>query len=171
MIRYRIMCSNDPARYARTLGVNVGEECRIGGNPERLFGSEPYLVSIGNRVTVCEGVRFLTHDGGVWLFRAECPEMDVFGRIVVGNNVFLGLNSLILLGVNIGDNCIIGAGSIVTKSIPANSIAAGCPARVITSTENYRQKCEARALYVHSMSEEKKREVVLKHLNGVDFKT
>ncbi len=56
--------------------------------------------------------------------------------IVIGKNCFIGCNSLILKGVNIGDNSTIGAGSVVTKNIPANVIAAGNPAKVIRKLEN-----------------------------------
>ena len=51
--------------------------------------------------------------------------------VIIGNNVFIGMNSIILKGVTIGDNTIVGAGSVVTKSLPANCVAAGVPCRVI----------------------------------------
>ena len=55
--------------------------------------------------------------------------------VTIGNNVWVGGNATILPGVTIGDNCVIGAGSVVTKDIPANSLAVGNPARVIRQIE------------------------------------
>src|SRR5687768_17586277 len=80
--RYR-----DPVEYARSTGVEIGNDCRL---IDVSFGSEPYLVSLGNHVSAT-GTNFVTHDGGVWVFRDRRPDADVFGRIRVGNNVFLGL--------------------------------------------------------------------------------
>lgn len=54
-----------------------------------------------------------------------------YGKIKIGNNVFLGANTIITKSVTIGDNVIVGAGSIVTKDIPSNEIWAGVPARFI----------------------------------------
>lgn len=51
----------------------------------------------------------------------------------IGNNVFIGMDSIVLKGVSIGDNSIIGAGSVVTRSIPKNSVAAGNPAKIIST--------------------------------------
>lgn len=62
------------------------------------------------------------------------------GRVTIGNNVSFGQNVMVLKGVTIGDNCFIGAGSIVTKDIPANSIAVGAPCKVVMSLEDYYQK-------------------------------
>ena len=56
--------------------------------------------------------------------------------IIIGKNCFIGCNSLILKGVSIGDNSVIGAGSVVTKNIPANVIAAGNPARVVRKLDS-----------------------------------
>ena len=54
--------------------------------------------------------------------------------IVLGKRVWIGSNSTILQGVTIGDNAVIGAGSVVTKDIPAGCIAAGVPARIIRNS-------------------------------------
>ena len=82
----------DPVGWARSIGVVVGERCRLIDIDSRTFSSEPYLISLGNHVTLTTGVRFITHDGGVWVFRDENPEIDVIAPIKIGNNVFVGNN-------------------------------------------------------------------------------
>ncbi len=64
----------------------------------------------------------------------------MFGRIIIKDNVFIGLNSIILPGVTIGTNVVIGAGSIVTRSIPDNTIVAGNPARKICTINEFEIK-------------------------------
>ncbi|WP_253187069.1 DapH/DapD/GlmU-related protein [Paenibacillus sp. GP183] len=59
------------------------------------------------------------------------------GSITIEDNVFIGARALIMPGVTIGKNSIVAAGSIVTKSIPEGSIAAGNPAKIISTIENY----------------------------------
>ena len=104
------------------------------------FGTEPYLIEIGNNVRITAGVRFYTHDGAVWVIRHLYPEykdVDIFGKIIIGNNVHIGANSLILPGVKIGNNVIIGVGTVVTKDIPDNSVVVGTPGRVIKTIDEY----------------------------------
>ena len=132
----------DPVAYARSLGVRVGQNVRIIGMDDRTFGSEPYLVQLGDHVTVTGQVQFITHDGGVWVFREAEPDIECFQPITVGSNVFIGLRSLILPGVTIGNDVVIGAGSIVVRDIPDGSVAAGVPARVIGTVESYRRKID-----------------------------
>ena len=146
--------------YARHLGVRVGEGCRILGNARKVFGAEPYLVRLGNRVTVVSGVQFFTHDGGVWVFRSERPGLDVFGPIDVGNNVFIGARAVILPGVTIGDNVVIGAGAVVTNDIPSNSVAVGVPARVVKSLDAYREGIWERAIDTKLLSDEEKYQAI-----------
>lgn len=114
-------------RRARANGVIIGENCCI---YTPYFGTEPYLIEIGNHVQITNDVRFFTH-GGSWIFRKQYPDMDTFGKIIIGDNVYIGSCSLILPGVTIGNNCIIGAGSVVTKSVKEGTIVAGNPARII----------------------------------------
>lgn len=125
------------------MGVRIGEECRILDDPIKVFGTEPYLISIGNHVEITHGVRLITHDGSMWVLRdlySECRQIDKFGRITIGNNVFIGIDSIILPGVNIGNNVIIGAGSVVTKDIEDNVVFAGVPARLINRIDVYKNK-------------------------------
>lgn len=111
--------------YARYMGVTVGDNCRVFTTN---FGSEPFLITIGNMVTITSGVKLITHDGATWLMRDQKGRRYKFQKIHIGNNVFIGVNSIIMPGVRIDDNVIVAAGSIVTKSIPTGSIVAGVPA-------------------------------------------
>lgn len=80
---------------------------------------------MGDHVEVTSGCKFITHDGGAWVLRElGYQKMDVFGPIKIGNNVFIGMNTVILPNVTIGDNVVIGTGAVVTKDIPDNSVVA-----------------------------------------------
>ena len=124
-------------RLLRRSGAQIGERCRIYTNS---FGTEPYLIRIGNHCTITSGVRFVTHDGSCWVFRDEIPNLQDFGPIVVEDNCFIGVNAVILPGVRIGNNAIVGAGSVVTKDVPADVVVGGVPARVLMTLDEYRRK-------------------------------
>jgi acetyltransferase-like isoleucine patch superfamily enzyme len=142
-----------PERYARDLGVKLGKGCRL---IKVDFSTEPYLVTLGDRVSATQ-TRFETHDGAVWVFRDEHPDIDIVRPITVGNNVFIGYGSIILPGVTIGDNVVIAAGSVVSRAIPSNCVAGGVPARVIKSLEDYRQKIMPEGSPTKRMSDVEKR--------------
>ncbi|MGQ1890969.1 acyltransferase [Thermophagus sp. OGC60D27] len=116
----------------RKVGVKIGHGCKLFSAD---WGTEPYLIKLGNHVVISNNVRFLTHDGAVWVFRKEFPSLDIFGSIKVGNNVCIGFNSILLPNTEIGDNCIIAAGSVVKGRIPSNSVVFGNPGKVVLSTE------------------------------------
>lgn len=156
----RSQIRRDPVDWSRHIGVRIGSECRLIGINSGTFGSEPYLVTLGDHVTVTEGVRFVTHDGGVWVLRPEYPNIDVFGPIRVGNNVFIGTASILLPGVTIGDDVVVGAGSVVNRNVPSGSVAVGVPARVVSSMEEYRGKSLAKALMTKSLTAASKRELL-----------
>lgn len=145
----------NPIRCARKIGVKVGNDCRFVSSV--VFGSEPYLITIGNKVQITADVRFVTHDGGIWIFNETHPEWDLIKPIRIGNNVYVGLRTIIMPGVTIGDNVIIGAGSVVTRNIPANSVAAGVPARVLRNIDDYREKLEREAIAIKTMDKPQKR--------------
>lgn len=123
--------------YARSLGVEVGKDCRV---LTTNFGSEPWLIKIGNKVTITSGVKLLTHDGAAWLVEDGKGRREHFARVNIGNNVFIGINSIVMPGVTIDDNVIVAAGSVVTKSVPSGYIVGGNPAKIIGKFEDYKQK-------------------------------
>jgi acetyltransferase-like isoleucine patch superfamily enzyme len=125
--------------YVRA-GLKLGRDVRVIGKPD--FGSEPYLIEIGNHVTISSNVTFITHDGATWVFRHLPPYLGLqrFGRIVIGDNCFIGASAVIMPGVSIGPNSVVGAGAVVTRSVSANSVVAGVPARRICSYEEYEER-------------------------------
>lgn len=90
-------------------------------------GSEPWLISIGDYSEVSFECAFVTHDGAIGVIRREDKYKDVikFGRITVGENVFIGARSTILPGVTIGNGSVVAAGSVVSKSIPSGEVCGG----------------------------------------------
>ncbi|CAM1355375.1 acyltransferase [Tenacibaculum halocynthiae] len=125
------------AAYANYKGVKVGSNCRIYSHR---FGSEPWLIEIGNNVTVTSNVTLLTHDGGNWLIRDEKGRRYLYKKVIIKDNVFIGVNSIIMPGVIIESNVIVAAGSVVTKSIPSGVIVGGNPAKIIGSYEQYKNR-------------------------------
>jgi acetyltransferase-like isoleucine patch superfamily enzyme len=127
-----ILKTSDESRnkYLRRHGVKLGQNCRI---YTLSFSTEPYLIEIGNNARISGGTIFITHDGAVNCFPEEV-DGGIFGKIKIGNNVFIGNNCIILLNTTIGNNCIIGAGSVVRGNFPDNSVIIGNPAKVIMRT-------------------------------------
>lgn len=140
---YYFLKQKNPLKYAQVIGVNIGNNCKLIGSPN--WGSEPWLIFIGNHTEVSFDVAFITHDGATWCFRDSEQYKNVlkFGRIRIGNNCFVGARSTILPGVNIGDDCIIAAGAVVNKDIPSGEVWGGVPAQYIMKTNEYADKCKA----------------------------
>lgn len=118
---------------------------RVGSDFKRLSGvildpSHCWLIDIGDHVTIAPRVHILCHDASTKQFL----NYTKIGRVNIGDNVFIGAESVILPGVTIGSNVIIGANSTVTQDIPENSVAVGSPARVICSLDAYLQKERSR---------------------------
>lgn len=145
-----------PTQYAKKIGVNMGSNVHIYGKV--YWSTEPWIITLGNNVHITDGVKFLTHDGGTLLFRKEIPDLEITKPILVGNNVYFGNNALIMPGVTIGNDVIIGAGAIVTKDIPDNSVAVGVPAKVIKTSDEYYEKIKRESLHLgHLKGQEKDR--------------
>lgn len=145
-------------QYAKAIGVTVGENTMIYGYDH--WSSEPYLISVGSNCGLASGCKIFTHGGGRAV-RSQHPDFDIFGRVQIGDWCYIGTNALIMPGVTIGDNVLVGAGSIVTKSVPNNSVVAGNPARVICSLEEYYNKNKQYDIHTKGLSANEKKRIIL----------
>ena len=115
-------------------GAKVGTNVQIVDRFK--FQYEPWyagLIEIGDGVVLSAGVRLVSHDSSYSNVFGKLPVK--FGKIAIGNNTYVGVNTVILCGVTIGENSIIGAGSVVNRDVPSNCVAAGNPVRVISTIE------------------------------------
>jgi radical SAM protein with 4Fe4S-binding SPASM domain len=124
-------------KYSKT-GAKIGHHVFMDSGIE-LDKSFPQLIEISDFVVISAGVRILTHDGSL------CNTKGYFnqkGKVIIERNAFVGAGAIILPSVRIGENSIIGAGSVVTKDVPPNAVVAGNPAKIICRTAELLQKRE-----------------------------
>lgn len=167
-----------PTRYYVKKGMKVGKNFnRQTGT--RLDPSNCWLIEIGDDVIMGNKVQLIAHDFSIMHHTGYAH----FGRISIGDRVFIGANSTILMNVHIGNDVIIGAGSLVNKDIPDGCVAAGVPAKVICTTAEYiekQNKLMARAplyekkdtYYSGKMTKQKQQEILHaldKSVDGVFF--
>lgn len=98
--------------------------------------SHCFLISIGDNCTLAPGVRLIAHDASTKQFLGYTK----IGKIMIGENCFIGDSVTILPCVTIGSRSIIGAGSVVTKDIPSGMVAVGNPARILCTVDEYLNK-------------------------------
>ena len=144
-------------RQAKYEGVVIGKNNYIASH---FWGREPYLIKIGSFCQITQGVKIFTHGGGAVL-RHKYPDFDCFGRVTIGNFVYLGNNVLIMPGVEIGDNVLVAGGSVVTKSIPSGSVVGGNPARYICSIDDYERNNLKYNTHSKNMSPQEKKKILL----------
>lgn len=116
-------------------GLKVGKNTQINSGFS-IDSAWPWLVSIGDDVTISTNVTILAHDASPNVVKCGTK----LGRVSIGNNVFIGTGTTVLCNVRIGDNVIIGAKSLVTCDLPSNGVYVGVPAKRICSIEEYRDK-------------------------------
>lgn len=128
-----------PVAWYVKQGLRVGERCDL-QQPFELDPSHCWLIEIGDDVTFAPEVHVIVHDAST----KSCVGYTRLAPVRVGNRVFVGARTTILPGVAIGDDVLIGAGSVVTRDIPSGTVAAGNPARVLGSLESYRARTRER---------------------------
>jgi acetyltransferase-like isoleucine patch superfamily enzyme len=124
--RIGLTINNLRIAYLRAAGLSIGKDCMISwGAKLDVSGGR---IIIGDRCTITHGCIILSHDRAK---KRLDPQDKGQGTVRLGNDVFIGVNSVILRDVTIGDYAIVGAGSVVTKDVPAQVVVAGNPARIV----------------------------------------
>lgn len=138
---YLIWDGQKRAKYLKSKKIlkGIGKNCMF---QSRIFPMDPKLLLIHNNVTIAANVTFCTHDAirHVLMYKYNKKFPIYSGCIEIMDNVFIGIGSIIMPNIRIGENSVIAAGSVVTKDVPPNSIVAGVPAKVIGNFEELVKK-------------------------------
>ena len=160
LIIFRFGTNRLRINLARKWGVKIGRGCFI--NSPVSFGPEPYLISIGNKCVITSGVKFINHNGAQWVLKNKYSYLGtLYGPIVINDNCFIGVNSIILQNVVVGPNSIIASGSVVNNDIPQNSVYGGVPAKFISSLEDFLEKSKKRNTGNFSSKDTKRKKRIL----------
>lgn len=159
IINLRRVCSGGVnIKKLKKKGLIIGKGCWI-GNGVFIDPTFYYLITIGDDCTITSNVHILAHDAST----KKVLGYTKVGQVNIGNKVFIGANVLVLPGVNIGDNSIIAAGSVVTKSIPQNEVWGGNPAKKICDLSLYIQKhCTEKYVKLSDIRFTNKEEIISK---------
>ncbi len=153
-------------------GMKIGKNCDI--NPGVVFDiSHCWLIEIGDNVTIAPEAYILAHDASTFRQLGYTK----IGKVKIEKNVFIGARALIMPGVTIGENAIVAAGSVVTKSVEKNTVVGGNPAQVILKTDELMAKHEELmktskrydiSFRIHGISDAKKKQMSddLENRNG-----
>jgi acetyltransferase-like isoleucine patch superfamily enzyme len=133
--------------YLRKLGAHIGKDVTLFSSTKvNIDNLNPHLLYIGDHVNIVAAT-ILTHDYSWAVIKSKFGE--ILGNqkeVRIGNNVFIGMGTIILCGSTIGDNVIVGANSVVSGNIESDSVYAGNPAKKIMSLDEYREKRRSRQL-------------------------
>ena len=142
----------------RKCGMTIGEGTHIFSN----IPAEPYLIEIGSNSSISTNVSFVTHDASVGVFLGRDNKSDLCVRIKIGNNCFIGNNSILLYGVSLPDRTLVASGSVVTKSVTESGlILGGNPARVIGRVDDFLEKNKELFLSLQGKSSAEKKKIIL----------
>ena len=124
--------------FLRRKGIRIGKGTVAFSKNIIIDAQRPWMIEIGEYCKITHGVVILQHDYSRSVLRRVYG--DIVGeskKTIIGDNVFLGINSIILMGSRIGSNVIVGAGSVVSGVIPDNVVIAGNPARIIRNLDDH----------------------------------
>ena len=147
--------------FFRKNGVTIGKNVRINSN---ILTAESYLIELGDNITISDHVSFITHDNSIAKTSAGILNGggDLYGKIKIGNDCFIGAHSILMYGVSLADNVIVASGSVVTKSIKESGvIIGGNPARIIGTVDRFSEKNKDRILKLSSLPAEEKKKILL----------
>jgi acetyltransferase-like isoleucine patch superfamily enzyme len=145
----------------RAMGVRIGDRCRIYTTN---FGPEPWLIRIGDHVCISNDVTFVNHNL-TWPFQDKYESLTGFGAIDIKDNCQIGVNVTILPSVTIGPNSLVGAGSVVSRDIPPDTVAAGNPAVPVCTLAEFEQKCRERHIDI-PLDRNEARKILERHFWG-----
>lgn len=129
-------------KWFRAKGISIGENCHIYSN---ILTPEPFLIELGNNVTISSFVIFVTHDNSICTMDNTKP--NLYGYIKIGNNCFIGERTTILYGVSLPNNCVVAAGSVVVNPFSEERIIiGGSPARIIGHWEDFLERNKDKAI-------------------------
>jgi len=173
---YYFLESKKRAKYLNNLvnkGLKLGENVEIVA--DYFFDpSHCFLISIGDNSTIAPNVRLIAHDAST----KKILGYTKIGKIEIKENCFIGDSTIVLPNVKIGPNSIIGSGSIVTKDVPPNCVAAGNPAKVIASVDDYIKKIKntsngkkifGEEYYIEHLDDKKRKEILDSIGNDIGF--
>ena len=156
-------------------GMQVGTNVQFAADVF-LDPSHCFLISIGNNVTFAPNVRVIAHDASTKQFL----DYTRIGLVRIMDDCFIGDSVIVLPGVTIGPRAIVGSGSVVTRDIPENTVAAGNPARFICSLNDYLVKIKNAAsehgvlgkeYWAENLSADRRAEMLVRLASGSGFIT
>jgi acetyltransferase-like isoleucine patch superfamily enzyme len=157
-IEYRLL---DPAEYYRRRGAKIG---RVGAFMRPRL-AEPHLCEIGNNVWIAADVTFLNHDGSVVMLHGlnRTDAVNVVGKIVIHDNVFIGRSTILMADVQVGPNAIVAAGSVVTRDVPPETVVGGVPAKPLCTLDEYVARYAGEDVTLWAERESEIRTTVIRH--------
>lgn len=159
-VRYRLAGRKKEiiSDYFRKMGMHIGKNCNICDN---ITTTEGFLITLGDNVTLAGGVLFVTHDNSISKMIPDTT--DLFGRINIGDNCFIGNRAIIMYGVTLAEGIVVAAGSVVTRSFDTpRVIVAGNPARIIGNCDHFIEKNKDKAFNLDAIPGEILREIIEK---------
>jgi acetyltransferase-like isoleucine patch superfamily enzyme len=164
-----VLARGNKVAYLRRQGARIGPQAAVLARVED-FGTEPWLVELGARVSIASGVVFITHDGASRVFRdrleGACPYGNCFGTIRILDNSVVGAGTILMPGVVVGPDSIVGAGSVVTRDVAPGTVAAGVPARMVCTLDEYVEKYRSRMIPDLSADRRELRRQLTRHFWG-----